>query len=192
MNIQIKLGPRIRSGKFILLRSPGKQILSFRELDNLLFVQCYSMWITAFLLTVFSTNLLLGDVTYNTIPDTNNGRAYIFAEEGTINVSVYCKVFIDGEQFQSRWLVKRQSDTVPIEPEFNVSGQVTGPLPLASTLIGKIIATGELIPNTSVASHTNFTIVNLTSEFHLSQVQCGPQGDTLREFNFGFPGMIIA
>ena len=149
------------------------------------------MWISAFLLTVFSTNLLLGEVTYNTIPDTNSGPGYVFAEEGTLNVSIYCKVFINGEQFQSRWLVKRQSDTGLILPNFDVSGQVTGPLPQASTLIGKIIATGELIPNASVASQTNFTIVNLTSEFNLSQIQCGPQGET-QKFNFGFPGTIIA
>lgn len=149
------------------------------------------MWISAFLLTVFLTNLLLGEVTYNTIPDTNSGPGYIFAKEGTLNVSIYCKVFIDDEQFQSRWVVKRQSDTGLILPSFDASGQVTGPLPQASTLIGKIRVSGELLPNISIASHTNFTIVNLTSEFDLSQVQCGPQGVT-QEFNFGFPGLIIA
>ena len=149
------------------------------------------MWITVFLLTVFSTNLLFGAVTYNTIPDTNNGPAYIFAEEGTLNVSIYCQVFVNGEQFQTRWLVERQSDTGSIEPEFNGSGQVMGP-PQASTLIGKIRVTGELIPNNSVASHTNFTIVNMTSEFDLLELQCGPQGESLRDFNFGFPGMIVS
>ena len=133
-------------------------------------------------------DLVLGQVTYITIPETESGPAYVFADEGTLNVSVYCVVFLDNEQFRSRWLVRRQVDAGYILPDFNISGEVTGPAQ-ATDLIGKIKATGELITNTSFTFQTNFTIVNFTTEFQMSIVKCGPQGESLREFNFSFPGM---
>ena len=133
-------------------------------------------------------DLALGQVTYFTIPETESGPAYVFADEGTLNVSVYCVVFLDNEQYQSRWLLRRQIDTGYILPIFNITGEVTGPAP-ATDLIGKIKATGVLIANTSYTFQTNFTIVNFTTEFDMSTVKCGPQGEPLREFNFSFPGM---
>ena len=141
-----------------------------------------------FVVMLLLVDLVLCQVTYFTIPETESGPAYVFADEGTLNVSVYCVVFLNNEQYQSRWLVRRQIDTGYILPDFNIAGEVTGPTP-ATDLIGKIKATGELIRNTSITFQTNFTIVNFTTEFDMSIVKCGPQGETLREFNFSFPGM---
>ena len=37
-------------------------------------------------------------------------------------------------------------------------------------------------------SNLSDKLLNFTNEFDLSQVKCGPQTATLRQFNFGFPG----
>ena len=124
-------------------------------------------------------------VNYTTIPDTDSGLAYVFANEGTENVSIYCVVIINGVQFQSRWRVKRLIDSDFTTTDYSPNGDLISP----AGLIGDITATGELIPGSSLTYETNFTILNFTNEFNLTEVQCGPQGTDLRLFIFGFPGI---
>ena len=128
---------------------------------------------------------VLSQVTYTTVPNTDSGPAYVFADEGTLNVSIYCEVFSSSNQIQTRWLIKRQSDGSPLGLTYN-NEVITEP----AFLVGKATITGELVPNSVTTYRSNFTILNFTNVFDLSQLKCGPLGQTLREFNFGFPGMI--
>ena len=40
---------------------------------------------------ILFVNLVLGQVIYTIIPQTDNGPAYLFADEGTLNVSVFLR-----------------------------------------------------------------------------------------------------
>ena len=137
------------------------------------------------LLVLLSLSLTLGQVTYTTVPNTDSGPAYVFADEGTLNVSIYCMVISGSNQIQTRWLIKRQSDGSLLGLTYT-NEVITEP----AFLVGKATVTGELVPNSVTTYRTNFTILNFTNVFNLSQLMCGPLGQTLREFNFGFPGMI--
>ena len=137
------------------------------------------------LLVLLPISVALGQVTYITVPNTDNGPAYVFADEGTLNVSLYCEVFSDSIQIQTRWLIKRQSDGSLLGLTYT-NEVITEP----AFLVGKATITGGLVPNSVTTYRTNFTILNFTNVFNLSQLMCGPLGQTLREFNFGFPGMI--
>ena len=140
------------------------------------------------LLVCCSKNLVISQtITYNTIPDTDSGvPAYVFANEGTENVQLYCEVIRNDMNVQTRWLIKRQNDLNFAILTFDVNGTVSSSE--HSDLIGKIEAIGEPISQT-LQFQTNFTIINFTSEFDLSQIKCGPDGAQLREFNLGLPGI---
>ena len=114
-----------------------------------------------------------------TVPDT---PVNLIFDEGTLNVSLYCMVIQNNEQIQTRWLVQRTIDSIPLTTDYNAAGELISP----ADLVGKITAIGEVIPGISLTFETNFTILNFTSEFHQVLIKCGPQG-TLREFNLGFP-----
>ena len=137
-------------------------------------------------LALLTASLTFGQLTYKTVPDTDNGPAYVFAEEGTLNVSIYCEVINNNVQAQSRWLIIRDDNSQSIVPSFDGSGKCTNP----ADLVGKIEAIGDDIIQGSVTYQTNFTILNFTVEFDLilNLIRCGPQGHPQRTFNFGFPG----
>ena len=127
-------------------------------------------------LTVYPT---LGQVIFTTVPNTNNGPAYVFVEEGTLNVSLYCQVNSNNIQIQTRWLVKRSTDIALFVLDFNTAGELISP----ADLVGKITAIGDVILGISLTYETNLTILNFTSEFDHVQIQCGLQGFELRKFN---------
>ena len=127
-------------------------------------------------------NITLGQqVIITTVPDT---PVSLIFNEGTLNVSLYCEVIQNNEQIQTRWLVQRTTDSMPLNTDYNAAGELISP----ADLVGKITAIGDVIPNlaSNLTFETNFTILNFTSEFHRVLIKCGPQG-TLREFNLGFP-----
>ena len=140
--------------------------------------------ITLLFLSVVS--LTTGQIIFTTVPGTDNGPAYVLAEEGALNVSLYCYVVSNNIQVQTRWLVKRSTDSMLVLTEYNITGKLTSPV----DLVGKIIAIGNVISGFETTYQNNLTILNFTREFNLVQMKCGPQG-TVREFNLGFPGMII-
>ena len=125
-------------------------------------------------------------VNFTTIPNTDSGPVYLITNEGTLNVSLYCKVILNSLQIQTRWLVRRPMDSLLITTDYNAAGELISP----PFLMGKITAIGDVIPNlaSNLTYETNFTILNFTSEFDVIQIKCGPQG-VLREFNLGFPGI---
>ena len=137
------------------------------------------------LLFLFAVSLTAGQVFFTTVPDTDSGPAYVYAEEGTLNVSLYCHVISNNIQVQSTWYVKKQTDEGAFITRFNVTGELISP----ADLVGKITAIGEVVQELGLTYQTNFTKLNFTSEFNLAQVQCGP--GPIREFNFGFPGMAL-
>ena len=141
------------------------------------------MYMFSILVLLAVVSITLSQVTYTTVPNTDSGPAYVFADEGTLNVSIYCKVNNNGQAL-TRWLIKRNDDSAMIEPAFDFNGKVTNP----PDLVGKIEAIGNVLVQGSLTFQTNFTILNFTDEFDLSQVKCGPQSATLRQFNFRFPG----
>ena len=121
---------------------------------------------------------------FTTDPDTEDGPAYVFAEKGTLNVSIYCEVTNNG-QVQTSWRVKRQTDSTPILTDYNSAGELTSP----GDLVGKITAIGDVIPGISLTYETNFTVLNFTNEFDQALIQCAQSfPGTIREFNLGFPG----
>ena len=138
------------------------------------------------LLVLSIVSLTTGQIIFTTVPGTDNGPAYVLAEEGALNVSLYCYVVSNNIQVQTRWLVKRSTDSMFVLTEYNISGELTYP----ADLVGKIIAIGNVISGLETTYQNNLTILNFTREFNLVQMKCGPQG-TVREFNLGFPGMII-
>lgn len=137
-------------------------------------------------LFLLTASLTFGQLTYRTVPDTDSGPAYVFAEEGTLNVSIYCEVINNNVQALSRWLIIRDDNNQLIVPSFDSSGKCTSP----ADLIDKIEAIGDVIIQGSITYQTNFTILNFTVEFDLilNLIRCGPQGYPPRVFNFGFPG----
>ena len=137
------------------------------------------------LLFLFAVALTVGQVFFTTVPDTDSGPAYVYADEGTLNVSLYCYVISNNIQVQSTWFVKKQTDEGAFITSFNITGELISP----ADLIGKITAIGDIVQELGLTYQTNFTILNFTSEFNLAQVQCGP--GPIREFNFGFPGRAL-
>ena len=140
--------------------------------------------ILCYLAALLVFNKVASQVTYTTVPNTDSGAAYVFADEGTLNVSIYCKVINSNTPAVTRWLIRRSNDSQLIVPTFDFNGKVTNP----TDLVGKIEAIGDIFIQGSLTFQTNFTILNFTNEFDLSLVKCGPQTATLRQFNFGFPG----
>ena len=134
----------------------------------------------AYFVLVLFPNLVISQITVTTIPDTD----YVFANEGTENISLYCVVDNDGNQTITDWFIMRQTDSNLVQPSFHKNGTVIEP----ADLIGKIEAIGDPFPQLpTITYQTNFTIINFTSEFDLSQLKCGPQG-SFRTFNLGFTG----
>ena len=134
-------------------------------------------------------NIALGQqVIVTTVPDTDSSPVYFIFDEGTLAVSLYCKVTQNNEQIQTRWLVQRPIDSGALATSYNAAGELTSP----ADLVGKITAIGDVISGISLnlTFQTNFTILNFTIEFHQVLIKCGPQG-TLREFNLGFPSKYI-
>ena len=138
-----------------------------------------SCWLTFLLIT----SIVWGQM-FTTDPDTEDGPAYVFAEKGTLNVSLYCEVNNNG-RVQTRWTIKRQTDTQLLITDYNSAGELILPV----DLVGKITAIGDVINGSSLTLETNFTILNFTSEFNLALLRCAQSiPGTLREFNLGFPG----
>ena len=141
-----------------------------------------------FILTVLVVvSTTSSQVIFTTVPSTNNGPAYVFAEEGTLNVSLYCEVISQNIQVQTRWFVRRQTDNMILITDYNAAGELTSP----NVLLSKITAIGNVIPDSllNLTYETNFTILNFTSEFDLVQIQCGPNDGLTKTFNLGLPGM---
>ena len=139
-----------------------------------------------FAVLVVFPNLVISQITYTTIPDTDSDRpAYVFANEGTENISLYCLVDNSGTQTVSRWSIMRKTDSSLLPITFFINGTVDTP----ADLIGKITAIGDPFPGLPITYQTNFTIINFTNEFDLSQLKCGETG-ILRTFNLGFTGNI--
>ena len=135
-------------------------------------------------LTILLTTSIVWAQMFITDPNTEDGPAYVFAEKGTFNISLYCEVNNNG-RVQTRWRIKRKTDNNLIIPDFNGAGQLISP----ADLVGKITAIGDVIPGISLTFETNLTIINFTSEFNLALIQCAQSfPGTLREFNLGFPG----
>ena len=62
----------------------------------------FKKMITLLFLSVVS--LTTGQIIFTTVPGTDNGPAYVLAEEGALNVSLYCYVVSNNIQVQTRWL----------------------------------------------------------------------------------------
>ena len=139
------------------------------------------------LLVLLAVSITSSQVIFTTVPSTNSGPAYVFAKEGTLNVSLYCEVISQNIQVLTRWFVKRQTDNMIRITDYNAGGELTFP----NDLLGKITAIGNVIPDSlqNLTYETNFTIVNFTSEFDLAQIQCGPNDGLTRTFIIGLPGM---
>ena len=137
-----------------------------------------------FAVVVLFPNFVISQFTITTIPDTDSGPAYVFANEGTENISLYCEVINNLGNLQlTNWFITRQTDSNVVEPAFFLNGTVDTP----EDLKGKITAIGEPLTGLPLQFQNNFTIINFTSEFDLCQLQCGPQG-SLRIFILGFTG----
>ena len=138
------------------------------------------------LLVLLAVSITSSQVIFTTVPSTNSGP-YVFAEERTPNVSLYCEVISQNIQVLTRWFVKRQTDNMIRITDYNAAGELTFP----NDLLGKITAIGSVIPDSlqNLTYETNFTILNFTSEFDLAQIQCGPNDGLTRTFIIGLPGM---
>ena len=139
------------------------------------------------LFVLLAIALTLGQVTYTTVPNTDNGPAYVFADEGTLNVSIYCVVISNNSgtpvQLQSRWLFGTRTQVITF-----TNNVATSPPSVA----GNVIVGGKPLPDAPQLNfQTNLTILNFSRNFDLTLIKCGPQGSVLREFNFGFPGIIM-
>ena len=64
------------------------------------------------LLVLSIVSFTSSEIVFITVPDTDNGPAYVLTEEGTLNVSLYCYVVSNNIQVQTRWLVKRSTDSM--------------------------------------------------------------------------------
>ena len=139
------------------------------------------------LLVLLAVSITSSQVIFTTVPSTNSGPPYVFAEEGTLNVSLYCEVISQNIQVQTRWFVKRQTDNMIRITDYNAGGELTSP----NDLLGKITAIGNVIPDSllNLTYETNFTILNFTNEFDLAQIQCGPNDALTRTFILGLPGI---
>ena len=136
------------------------------------------------LLVLLAIPLTLGQVTYTTVPNTVSGPAYVFADEGTLNVSIYCAVIANTSgtpaQIQSRWLFGAIAQVITFS-----NNVATSPASVA----GNVIVKGKPIPGAPQLNfRTNLTILNFSRNFDLTLIKCGPQGSKLREFNLGLPG----
>ena len=54
------------------------------------------MYMFSILVLLAVVSITLSQVTYTTVPNTDSGPAYVFADKGTLNVSIYCKVNNNG------------------------------------------------------------------------------------------------
>ena len=137
-----------------------------------------------FAVLVLFPNFVISQITVTTIPDTDSDPAYVFANEGTDDISLYCIVDNGGTQTVTDWFIMRQTDSNLIQPSFHINGTVIEP----ADLIGKIEVTGKPFPPLpTITYQTNFTVINFTSDLDQSQIICGPQG-SFKTFNFGFTG----
>ena len=137
------------------------------------------------LLVLLTISATFGQVTYTTVPNTDSGPAYVFADEGTLNVSLYCIVISNNtgtpQHLQSRWLFGTGAQIITF------TGKVASS---PSSVAGNIIVEGEPLPDApQLTFQTNLTILNFSRIFDLTLIRCGPQGSQLREFNLGFPGI---
>ena len=121
----------------------------------------------------------------STIPDTDDGPAYIITLEGEVNLTVVCTVF-ETNQVQTVWRIRRQEEEQTLtQVLFGSNGIPTMP----AEFIGDLFATGELISGTADTFLTNFTFLNFTKEFDTTQLQCGNTAlGTDRQFFFRYPG----
>ena len=136
-------------------------------------------------LVVFIPCVVSQEFTYITIPPTGGGPGYVFADNGTINVTVFCQEFQDGERFLVSWLIQRATDDVFKSIPFTIDGVSTGPDGVA----GVITVTGDLFPNvTGLTYRSNLTIAVFTAEYDGSSIRCGATtSPDQRTFSFGFP-----
>ena len=107
------------------------------------------------------------EFTYITIPPTDGGPAYVFADNGTINVTVFCQEFQDGVRFVVPWLIQRATDNTFLSIDFTIDGVSTEPDGLA----GGITVTGDLFPNVNGLTYrSNLTIAVFTAEYDGSSI----------------------
>ena len=136
-------------------------------------------------LVVFIPCVVSQEFTYITIPPTDGGPAYVFADNGTINVTIFCQLFQNGERFLVPWQIQRATDNMFVRLLFT-GGVSTEPDGVA----GDISVTGDPFPNiTGLTYRSNLTIaVFSTAEYDGSSIRCGAStSPDQRTFNFGFP-----
>jgi len=142
---------------------------------------------SAFFLLVL-LGCVYGQINITTIPNTDDGDAYVFGEEGDLNISMYCEVINNDIQLkvQTSWYLQRQSDSgPPTLVVFDPDGIPNTP----SDLADDIIALGEEAPGLGGETfRTNFTILNFTSQFTQALLQCGTSL-VRRNFNLGLSGL---
>ena len=91
-----------------------------------------------------------------TIPDTENGYAYVF-DKGDLNTTVYCEVIVHNILCATSWYLQRQSDEGPPMLVFFDPDRIPH---TPSDLYDNIIVLGvEIIPGGQIF-RTNFTILN--------------------------------
>ena len=140
---------------------------------------------TILVLVVLIPCVVSQNFTYITIPPTDGGPAYVFADNGTINVTVFCQEFQDGERFIVSWLIQRATDDTFLPISFTIDGVSTGP----DSVADDITSTGVLLSNvTGLTYRSNLTIAVFTAEYDGSSIRCGSStSPDQRTFSFGFP-----
>ena len=146
---------------------------------------------TLLVLVVLVPCVVSQEFTYITIPPTDGGPGYVFADNGTVNVTVFCQEFVDGERFLVSWLIKRATDDTFLSIVFTIdgSGVSTGPDGVA----GDITVIGDPLSNTTeLTLQSNLTIAVFTAEYDRSSIRCGASiSPDQRTFNFGFPSKSV-
>ena len=132
-----------------------------------------------FILVILTPCVVSQVYNYTTIPPTDGGLAYVFADEGT-NVTVFCQEFLNGNRFLVSWQIQRATESTFTEIEFT-DGVSTGPDDVA----GDITVTGDFLSDV-LTFRSNLTIIEFTSDYDGSMISCGSSPNPII-FNFGFP-----
>ena len=130
---------------------------------------CLSVFLLSFLPCVLCVTVI------TTVPDTSNGDAYIAAVLGEANVTLECVLLFNGDQFNTRWFIQRQSLDSVVEEILHNNGVPSSPANLVDLRIS-----GDFVEI--------LTITNFTDQFDMSIIQCGrEQLDERKTFHLGFP-----
>ncbi|XP_019863684.1 PREDICTED: uncharacterized protein LOC109592746 [Amphimedon queenslandica] len=112
---------------------------------------------------LFSSLALCQIVTIYRIPLSE----YVIASEGE-EISLYCLTINNVHQAQTSWFIRKVGESLRSTSYNGSTGELTEP----SDFIGQFTATGDLLQGT-LTFQTNFTLLNFTREFDLTQITCG-------------------